>query len=387
MKDNLKFKIFMLYFIFYGSLGCFFPFLMVYFKARHMSYTQIGILFAANSVISTLLQPLWGILSDKYIGKKNSMFIAMFASSLIIISFVFVQSFVYVLVALSLFIFFQCPLMSILDSYCCEIIEETNAFPFGHARLMGSIGYAVFALIIGYIVNFSSIYISFYSYILLIIVSTFILKSISYEKKFSDVDFRFSDFSLIFKNKFFMIFVLSSMVLNISAGINGNYIAVLIQKTGGNVSKLGLLWFIIALCELPVLFYGSQIINRLGALNTYFLSIIFFMLRFLLDSFCQNYEIVILVQILQTITFPLFLISFIQIIKDIIPLRALTTAITLFNALSYGFGGFLGNLFGGVFLQYSNIFSLYKVISILCLVSLAIGLPLRKKQFISEEIL
>jgi len=44
-------------------------------------------------------------------------------------------------------------------------------------------------------------------------------------------------------------------------GSNNSYISLLIQKTGGDVSQLGLLWFILAISELPIFFFGTKLLK------------------------------------------------------------------------------------------------------------------------------
>jgi MFS family permease len=66
-----------------------------------------------------------------------------------------------------------------------------------------------------------------------------------------------------------------------------------------------------------------------------------------------------------------------QYVNEIVPSETRTTAITVFTAFSTGVGGFVGNMGGGFILGRSNIFYLFKILSLLCIVSLMIGLVLK----------
>jgi oligosaccharide:H+ symporter len=265
-------------------MACYYPFLAIYFNSRGLTYSQIGVLFAINAVTPVLFQPLWGIITDKYLNKKFTISFTLIISALVVFSFVFAKEFSFIFLSIFLFIIFQSPITSISDAYCYEIIENNKNLQYGRIRLMGSIGYALTAVSLGIIIKNSSINTSYFAYFIFAAAGFIVLYGINFKGRSNKSGISFNDIVKIIKNKKFIFITLSALIANTAMGANGNYLAILIQKTGGDVSNLGMLWFIIAMSELPVFFFGSKIIKKYGVLNIYLLSIAMYVVRFLTDS-------------------------------------------------------------------------------------------------------
>lgn len=380
MKDDmLKIKVKIMYFILYGCFACYFPFLSIYFGSRNFNYTQMGIVFAINSLIGVLFQPMWGYITDKFLYKKKALMIMMVGSTIAIFNFLFTRSLLFVIFCQILFVAFESPLAPVADAYSYEIIQSNKNIQYGRIRLMGSAGFAVMAAIAGIIIKITNIDSAFIIYAILMLGVIFITKSINF-KGDGDISNKisFTDLGALFKNRRFMIFILSVFLFNIAQGANGNYIAVLIQKTGGDASNIGIMNFITAMTELPVLFFSVRLLKRFGTLNLYILSAVTFSIRYFLDSISSNYNIVLIIQILQCVTFTFYIISALQYVNEVIPPKMRTSGITLYTAIGCGLGGFIGNIIGGIIIDSSSIFVLYKILSSMCVVTIIISLILKK---------
>jgi oligosaccharide:H+ symporter len=377
-EKTLNVKLLSVYFIVFGALACYYPFLAVYFGERGLSYSQIGVAFAVNSMTAVLCQPIWGYFTDKYLGKVKTIIIGALGSCVAIYALVFSDSFLLVLVSIFLFMAFQSPVTSVTDAYCYEIIDHHKSIQYGRIRLWGSLGYAVIALIVGAIIKHTGTNTAFVIYSIVTVFGVAILNSIGFKSKHSQNMIRLKDISELFKNKKFVVFMISVVLANIALGANGSYIAVLIEKTGGDASKLGMLWFIVAISELPVFFLGNRLIKKYGILNLYLLSLALYIFRFFLDSFATNYIMVIIIQVMQSITFALYLLSALQYLNTIIPNKMKATGMTIYAALGGGLGGFIGNIFGGLLLEVITIFSLFKILAVVVILALAVGVVLKR---------
>lgn len=379
-EKTLKIKLNAVYFIIFGSLASYYPFLTVYFGEKGLSYTQIGIAYAVNSLVAVISQPVWGYFTDKYSYKKKTIVISALGSAIAIYGFVFAKGFYFVTFSIILFMIFQSPVCSVSDAYCYEIIEQHRNIQYGRIRLYGSVGYAILALFLGELIKNTSINSTFVTYSIATVAGVIILLSIHFKDKQSESRLDFKDIGELFKNKRFAIFIISIVIINIALGVNGSYISILIEKTGGDVSKLGQLWFIVALSELPLLFIGNKLIKRYGELNIYMISLAIYILRYLLDSLAASYNAVILIQIMQSITFTLYLLSSLQYLNHIVPRKMRATGITIFSAIGTGIGGFIGNIGGGVLLEYISIFWLFRLLAVVSLSSLVIAAVLKRYQ-------
>jgi oligosaccharide:H+ symporter len=375
---TLLLKLNSIYLLIFGFMSCFYSFFTIYLTNEGLSFSQIGIILAVNSLVGVAFQPIWGYITDKYLNKKQTLIITISISAVTILLFVFVQGWLPILLTVILFTIFLSPINSVADSYCYNLIEKYKTIQYGKVRLMGSMGYAVAALILGIIIKNTTINSVFYSYLILSFLSLLVLTTIDSKVKSSNYKLDFGDLFQIVKDKKFLIFLVSVMIINICLGANGNYIAILIQKTGGDVSNLGFLWFVVAISELPAFFLGNKLLKKFGDINLYIISLVLYSLRYFLDATSPTYSLVILVQIMQGITFPLFLISTMNYVNRIVPSKMRTSGITLYSALGCGLGNLIGNIAGGFILENFNIFLLFKLLSFNCILSILVVIILKK---------
>lgn len=375
---TLLFKLNSIYLLIFGFMACFYPYFTVYLTNKGLSYSQVGMALAINSLVGVTFQPIWGYVTDKYLNKRQTLIITIAVSAVTILLFVFVKGWIPIMLTVILFMIFLSPINSVADSYCYNLIDKYKTIQYGKVRLMGSIGYAIIALLIGIVVKKTSINSIFYAYLILSIFSILVLISIDFKGKSSGYRLDFSDLLHIIKNKRFLIFLLSVMIINICLGANGNYISILIKKTGGDVSNLGLLWFVVAISELPAFFFGNKLLKKFGDINLYIVCLVLYTLRYFLDSISLTYNVVILIQIMQGITFPLFLIASMNYVNRIVPEKMRTSGITLYSALGCGLGNFIGNMVGGFILQTFDVFLLFKLLSFNCLLSILVVIILKK---------
>lgn len=378
MRDNkLPIKLSFIYIALYAAIASFIPYLTPYLQQRGLSYTQIGVAFAVNSIVAVLSQPIWGFLTDKFFNKRLTLIIIVLACSMVIFNFIFAQSFIYIMLSIIITIWFQSSIFPISDAYTYEIINQHREIQYGRIRLMGSFGYAMGALFVGYLIKIYGINSSYYVYSILMILGAYLVYTIDFKPTAEVRRASLNDFLELVKDKKFSIFMLSIVIVNIAMGMNGTYIYILIEKTGGDVSNLGILWFTVAISELPTLFFGHKLLNKYGELNLFILGVGLFAVRMFLNSLLGSYQLVILVQFMQSITFAFYLIAALQYINNITSNEVKTSAMTFFAAMC-GLGALIGNIGGGILLESISIFIVYKIASVVCLVSLIFILILKK---------
>lgn len=381
MNDNkLSIKLSLLYMALFGGIACFNPFLTLYFQQKGLSYTQIGISYSVLSITAVISQPIWGFITDKYSNKRTTLIIITIASSLLIYNLIFAKNFYYIVLGIFLITAVQSSIIPVGDSYTFEILDQHKNIQYGRVRLVGSIGFAMVTLALGQVIKYRGINSAYFLYSIIMILLAVLLFSIKFKDKGTKKKISLNDSVLLLKDIRFTIFLLSVVVINISLGANGSYIAVLLQKTGGDVSKLGLLWCVLALSELPILFFGNKIINKVGELNLYFLGILLYGLRYFLCSISTSYLLVLITQTMQGVTYIFYMISAFQYMNNVVPAKMRTTAMTIYAAVC-GIGGFIGNMGGGLLLEHISVFMLYKIISLICIADLGVVLLLKKVKF------
>lgn len=373
-------KISCLYFSAYWFLACYSPFLILYLQDRKLSYFQMGLVFALNSLVNVLCQPVWGYLTDKYLNIKKALFISVIASAITIIFLVNSYEYKYIILSTIVFIAFQSCILSLMDSLCYKIMSKYNNIKFGRVRLMGSGGYAISSFFLGLIIARTSINMAFYMYSFFSLFTLLFLFRLDFQDEIH-IEKRNKVKPLkVLRNKSLLVFLFSVTIISISYGANSNYVGVLLQETGGNVENLGLLWFVLAISEIPIFFVSNTIISKIGSINTYLLSLLIFALRFFLCTIWSNASFIIAIQLLQGLTFPLFMAGGMDYMSNLVPEEARSFSITLMSALIYGAGAFIGNLGGGIIIDALGILNLYRIMCAISIIALLFAMTLKKKR-------
>jgi PPP family 3-phenylpropionic acid transporter len=242
---------------------------------------------------------------------------------------------------------------------------------------MGSIGFAVTALAVGYIIKQYGIYSSYIIYSILMLIGLYFVYSINFKPTVKIRKASVQDFIELIKDKRFILFMISVAIFNIAMGLHSTYIYILIQNTGGDVSILGIIFFAMAMSELPTLFYGDNIIKKCGELNLYKIGVFLFGLRMFINSLLSSYMLVIVVQMMQSVTFAFYLLGALQYINNMTKAEVKTSAITFFSAM-IGLGAFIGNIGGGILLEHISIFALYKISAVISVIAGVIVVILKR---------
>lgn len=376
-QRKLSIKLSAIYITIYGGLACIYPFLIYYFQEKGLSYMEMGICFAVISITGVMVQPIWGFITDKYSNKRTIIMITMVLSAVNVYLLIFANGFYVIIVSIIIVMSFLSPVVPIADAYSYEVIDHYKKIQYGKIRLMGSFGYAVVALFMGYIVKYYGINSSYFACSILMLFGALLIFSIDYNGKGTRRNISFDDVVNLVKDKKFMLLMVSVILTNIGNGSNTSYIPVLIEKTGGDVAQLGIVWFIIAISELPAFYFGARLLYKYGELNLYIIGVTLFALRYFLDSLCEYYISVLVIQLLQGVTFTFYLMTSVQYLNKITPTKMRTSAITM-HAAGMGIGAVIGNMGGGILLEHISIFMLYEILALTCILCLGILIVLKR---------
>ena len=132
--------------------------------------------------------------------------------------------------------------------------------------------------------------------------------------------------------------------------------------------------------EIPILYFSSRLIRKYKATTLILLGTVFYIIRLLIYSVAASPIAIILAQLLQGLSYGLFLTSFVHYIHSLAPAGLKTTAQTMGNAVYTGLGGIVGNYVCGRIIDGFGIHAVYRftaiediVISLLFLLTIVLG--------------
>ncbi|MCL6602775.1 MAG: MFS transporter [Paenibacillus sp.] len=389
MKKLLKLRGFYLFLGLAG--GSFGPYLTSLLVHNGLDSGQIGMLMATGTLIAILIQPMWGIISDRYNQTRLVLILSVAVPALLAV-FYRSEYFIVLMLVFTLSTIFSSTQAPIADSYAIAAAKKAGS-TYGSIRLMLSFGAAVGSLIgAKYVSSFSvsTIWIPFLFFNSLAVLIALTLPRQAEENHMMNQSFSQGVRKLI-GNRVFLAFLGGSLLVNQTMTAFGTYFVVAFQSVGGSMQYAGIALFIASVTNVPSMLLASKIIKRLGRERTILLGASIYVLRWAIQVAFPYPSVMIGVQVLHGLSFGLFYISAVEYVSQITSSDMQATGQSIFNMVFSGFAGILGNVLNGFLLNQGGVAAM----NLSCVLSSAAGAVLliyvarnttRKLPVISNEV-
>lgn len=359
---------FWFYFLYYGAMSAFMPFLVLFYQELNFSGTQIGILTGIAPLITIVGAPLWTGIADTRHRHKQVMNLAILVGMVTGIVFPLLRTALIVMMVYSLFSFFTSPIISLGDSATIAALGAEKS-KYGRIRLGGTIGWGVIGPLIGLLVASYGLRMSFWSYAALMLVLLLISQELVFPAR-SDSGSLFKGMQHFIKSHRWVFFLTLAVIAGMGFSVINNYLFPYMKSFGATESIMGLSLTISVLAEIPVLFFAHVFIRRIGTQRVLHLAVFLTVLRMLLMVVFDSVLGILFAQLLNGLNFPLFWAAGVSFADENSPAGTKSMALGLFSAMVVGFGFALGGLLGGILLEAIGGRWMFLVMSLLTLVGL-----------------
>ncbi|MFA9380090.1 MAG: MFS transporter [Acetanaerobacterium sp.] len=330
-KRDFPIKLFVLYVIFYSGQAVFTTYLNLYLNDIGFCKAQMGSITSISTLLILITQPLWGIASDRTKNKNVILSVLFMGCAVLSLAFYINTSYIYVLVVISLFWVFYSPCIPLQDNMTLETLEKrASRFDFGHIRIGGTIGYAVTALVVGYLIHDSYKQI-FYIVCIAMICCFFFIRSI--EPVEGNRRGKKHSYKEILKNKAILCLVFFNLMFSLGSSIFNSYYPLYFASIGGNSTFIGLLMFVCAISEIPLWIFVGRIVNKIGYARLMVIAGVITSLRWLLLYIVTDPILIILVNLTHGMGFVSFNYCILVYINNNVPKDLRATGQTV-NALT-----------------------------------------------------
>lgn len=334
-----------------------FGYLAVFLLYHGLSNTQIGTVTGLGSLGTILLSPFISGLVEKIPGltiKKMLtacfvLSVALFVSityipmPVILLSFIFIIIYV-ILVALA-------PFFSMM---CMNYIKKGIEVNFGVARGLGSVGYAVAAVLLGRLVewfNPNVLAIAFIAFSTIELAILFTMPDSESDTTTKTATTKkgkqASVFSIIKKYRiFFMILVGFAFQFAASATL-GTYLINIVTNLGGTTTLYGIIVFLSASSEMPIMSITHGLLKKFSAEQLLAISTLGYILHNFMIALAPNLPILIIGALTQGISYGLFIGVITYYIPDHLDPKDELMGQTLLSMMTAGIGCMAGNMIGG----------------------------------------
>lgn len=375
------------YFFYFAVVGAMIPYWGVYLKSLGYSSQDVGIISAIILGTRIIAPNFWGWLADKTqqrlrIIRQGSALACVFFAGVLIN-----QHYSWLVLVISLYTFFW---HAVLPQF--EVITLSylgNQYQrYGQIRLWGSLGFMAAVVGLGLLFDFLPIRflpIAILSFLMLIWLSSLSLKAVPVQKTHESSQ---GFLSLVFQPAI-ICFLLASFLLQLSHGPYYTFYSLYLQEHYNYSSTAtGLLWALGVLAEVAIFLVMPKIMHRFDVRSLLLATFLITAFRWYLIGYCANWLWVLLfAQLLHAVSFGIAHSASIEIVRTQFKGAHQGQGQALYSSLSFGAGGAVGALIGGLLWDHSAslTFLVASLSSVGAFVIAFFGLHLRKPQVLDSH--
>ncbi|MCF0114645.1 MAG: MFS transporter, partial [Erysipelotrichaceae bacterium] len=241
-----------------------------------------------------------------------------------------------------------------LSTICMDYVQSGIQLDFGLARGMGSLSYAIAAVVLGQLIDRLNPDVLMYTFLLsgtLFLIDLFLLPktnasttSSTKEKEGASLPY------VIMKYKKFSFILLGFSLAFAAAVALSTYLINIVKALGGSTSLYGIAIFLMAVSEIPAMAYVTKRYQKLGAEKLLCIAIIAYVIRNLIIATAFNIPMLLIGMMFQSVSYGVFTATAAYYVSDHLLPEHQIMGQTFIAVMSSGFGSTIGNILGG-FLQ------------------------------------
>ncbi|MBW4084617.1 MFS transporter [Paenibacillus sp. S150] len=348
--------------------GLFNPYLTTLFVHQGLGADAAGVLMSVGTLLSILVQPVWGLLVDRY--RQTKLVLILSISVPACLSFFYgYKYFIVIVMAYILSIVFQATQSPIADSYAVSAAKKAFT-SYGTIRMLGSLGTALGGYAGGlYLSNFGITQL-WMPFLALSLASAVTVLSLSRSTENNAAAISLSQgLKELLGNRLFVMFLAACFFVNQTLTAYNSFFVLAFQDAGGSYSLVGTALLLASLTNIPSMLLAARILRRLGHERTLLLAAFFYALRWAIQWLFPVPAVMVGIQVLHGLSFGLFYVAAVEHVANAAGRKMQATGQSVFNMVFSGLGGIAGNLLNGYLYQAGGAQAMY----LACTVSALIG--------------
>lgn len=332
----------------YIAASVYTPYISSYYQMNGMSKLEIGMIMSVGPFVTLFIQPLWGILSD-YTGKRKQIlqFLCIAAAATMLLYFLG-YSVILMFVCALLYASFTTALIPLSDAVITQKARE-NHLNYAVIRMGGTIGYAVVTIVAGFFIKENPLCMFLFTiigYLLLTLAVSSVSKDVYMIQKEMPVKAEKRSALKIFDTNEVVYIFIFAVVNMIGLTIVNSFLGPKVLEMGFDQSLIGIMNFLSAMSEVPVLLLINRWNERFRAVYLMALAVVLTGVRLLLAS-SDSIVLVVMSQLLQGLTYMVVFYTSVTYISQHTLNGKASQAQTYLVMLQSGLGAILANITAG----------------------------------------
>lgn len=341
------------YFFYFAVVGSLTPYWGVYLKSLGYSSQDVGFITAIILGTRIIAPNFWGWLADKTqqrlrIIRQGSAVACIFFAGVLISS-----QYAWLVLVISCYTFFWHAVLPQFEVITLSYLGNQYQC-YGQIRLWGSIGFM--AAVVGLGLLFDVLPVRFLplailSFLLLIFLSSLTLKAIPTQKVAEPTH----GFLSLVRQPVMICFLSASFLLQLSHGPYYTFYSLYLQEHYGYTSTAtGFLWALGVLAEVGIFMVMPKIMHHFNLRNLLLFTFLVSSIRWYLIGYCAQWlSVLLFAQLLHAVSFGIAHAASIDIVRSHFKGAHQGQGQALYSSLSFGAGGALGALIGGILWDHS----------------------------------
>jgi MFS transporter, PPP family, 3-phenylpropionic acid transporter len=340
---------FLFYVLLYAAYASAMPYIVVYYQGLGFSGSQIGVLTGLSPLITFFGAPLWTRLADSTRRHRLIMSLTMLAGIAAVTVMPLLRAFAPILVTALSMSFFLAPASSFGDNSTMHTLGDRKAL-YGRIRIGGSIGFALAAPIVGYVIQIEGLRIAFWIAAGLYFLAMLVSWNFDHGVR-DDQPAASGGVAALLSNPRWLVFLGIAFAGGLAMTASNNYLFPLMTQLGAKTSLMGFALSVGTFLEYPVLFFGNHLIRWFKPFGLYIFAMVLTAVRLLLFGWNTSPDLILLIQLLNGLSFAAMWMAGVAFAHEHAPAGLTTTAQGLFAAMVFGIGSATGGFIGGPLLE------------------------------------
>jgi PPP family 3-phenylpropionic acid transporter len=334
------------YFLHFGAMACLAPFLVLYYRSVGLTGAQIGLLSGLSPIVTWLAAPLWGAVADARNRHRELLMLAVAGATVTALLLARTTTLLGLIPVVAAYAFFVAPIIPLVDNGVMRMLGD-RADRYGRQRLWGAVGWGITGALAGVLVEHHGLAMSFGGYAVMMALALFAAARL----EFGGVSVRqplWAGLWIIARNGPLVVFLLTVLAAGMGSSLVHGYLFLYLKDLGAPATLMGLTLTVATLSELPIFFYSSWLLRRLGARGMLLMSLAVLALRLAAFSYVPAAWMIVPLQLLHGLTFSAMWVAGVSYANNLAPPGLGATAQGLFSGMSMGLGAAAGALLGGL---------------------------------------
>lgn len=352
------------YLFFFAGVGVYVPFLALYLQRLGLSAGEIGVVMTVSPIVALLTQPFWGLVSDWLGDRRKTMMVMIAGTAAASLAIPLMRSTWSLALMMGVMAFFTGALVPVGDSLALEQANRQGR-SYASYRLWGSGGFALCALIAGWVFTRIDLVWSFVIYPLFLVMTALsVWRSVGPAPRNPAWRSGWAGVAALRSATGLWIFIAIAFLFSITTTAQNAFFTLYLRALNAGEAAVGIAWTISALVEIPIFAVIGPYIRRHGPFWPIVAGFGIFAVRFWLYSVAGSPEQVYGIQIIAGLGFAVFQSAVVVMLGQLSPPGLQATGQTLYAAVSVSLGAIVGNLLGGLVIDLYGVIRFYQIVTV-----------------------